>query len=253
MKKLMKAVAALMLMTVVVCIAGCTKPDGPNNGENGGNNNGGGNNGGGNGGSINGFEYVDLGLPSGTLWATCNVGATTPEGYGDYFAWGDTQPKYYYDWITYKYANGTSWENPQLIKYCNNSSYGYNGFTDHLTTLLSEDDAATANWGADWRTPTHEEWRELYDYCTSVRMTLNGVKGCLFAASNGNSLFLPAAGSRWHDGFEGGAGSTGYYWSSSLNTDYPTCAWYLHFSSDGASVRRGSRFFGFSVRPVLEN
>ena len=80
-------------------------------------------------------EYVDLGLPSGLLWATCNVGADTPEAYGDYFAWGETEPKNTYNLSTYQYANGT-FDDPQLTKYCNNPSYGYNGFTDNLTTLL---------------------------------------------------------------------------------------------------------------------
>ena len=94
------------------------------------------------GGSGDEHAYVDLGLPSGTLWATCNVGADTPEGYGDYFAWGETQPKDVYNWSNYQYCNGS---HDQLTKYCNNSSYGYNGFTDNLTTLQPGDDAATAN------------------------------------------------------------------------------------------------------------
>ena len=108
-------------------------------------------------------EYVDLGLPSGLLWATCNVGATSPEDYGDYFAWGETQPKDTYEWSTYQYCNGSY---NTLTKYCSNSSYGYNGFTDNLTTLLPEDDAATANWGGNWRMPTKEEFQELYNNTT---------------------------------------------------------------------------------------
>ena len=103
--------------------------------------------------------WVDLGLPSGTLWATCNVGANAPEEYGDYFAWGETQSKDYYYWDTYQYCMGSS---ATMTKYCNKSNYGYNGFTDNLTTLLPEDDAATANWGTDWRMPTRDEWDELF-------------------------------------------------------------------------------------------
>ena len=99
--------------------------------------------------------YVDLGLPSGVLWATYNVGAEYPEAYGNHFAWGETQPKDTYNWNNYQYCNGS---NNTLTKYCNNSSYGFNGFTDNLTMLLPEDDAATANWGADWRMPTKNEW-----------------------------------------------------------------------------------------------
>jgi uncharacterized protein (TIGR02145 family) len=202
--------------------------------------------------SFNGnHAYVDLGLPSGLLWATCNVGATSPEGYGSYFAWGETQPKSYYAWSTYQYGNGSDYT---LTKYCNNSYYGYNGFTDDLTTLLPEDDAATANWGNDWRMPTKEEWRELYNNTTVTWTTQNGVNGRLFTAANGNSLFLPAAGGRWNDGL-GGAGSNGYYWSRSLDTDGPNYAWYLffYFYSGYYFVDYYDRYVGFSVRPVLEN
>ena len=236
----MSAVAVIMLMTAVV---GCTKPDEPNNG---------GNNNGGNGGnSLNGHEYVDLGLPSGTLWATCNVGATTPEGYGDYFAWGETTPKDTYNWSTYQYCNGSY---NTLTKYCTDSGYGYNGFTDNLTTLLPEDDAATANWGSGWRMPTQEEWQELLDNTTDTWTKQNGVNGRLFTASNGNSLFLPAAGNRWDDELYN-AGSYGFYWSSSLNTDYPYDAWGLDFNSGYAHVDGDydGRSNGFSVRPVREN
>ena len=192
--------------------------------------------------------YVDLGLPSGLLWATCNVGADNPEDYGDYFAWGETQPKDTYNWSTYQYCNGSY---NTLTKYCNNYDYGYNGFTDNLTTLLPEDDAATANWGSDWRMPTKEEWQELYSNTTQTWTTQNGVNGRLFTASNGNSLFLPAAGYRW-DGELGSAGSYGIYWSSSLYTDGPDLAVVLYFNSGGTSVDF-YRGYGFSVRPVLEN
>ena len=123
-------------------------------------------------------EYVDLGLPSGTLWATYNVGANSPEEYGDYFAWGETQPKDTYTWSTYQYANGGSpWGNPNLTKYCANSQYGYNGYVDDLTILLPEDDAATANWGSNWRMPTQEEWWELGSNTTHTWTTQNGVNG----------------------------------------------------------------------------
>ena len=190
-------------------------------------------------------EYVDLGLPSGLLWATCNVGANTPEEYGDYFAWGETQPKDDYYWSTYQYCMGDA---NTLTKYCDNPDYGYNGFTDSQTVLLPEDDAATANWGAEWRMATQEEWQELFDNTTQEWTTQNGVNGRLFTAANGASLFLPIAGYRWGDELFG-AGGSGYYWSSSLYTDSPRNAWYFSFHlgryyvdddyyrSDGRSVR----------------
>ena len=194
----------------------------------------------------NGHASVDLGLPSGLLWATCNVGADNPEDYGDYFAWGETQPKDTYNWSTYQYCNGSY---NTLTKYCNNSSYGYNGFTDNLTTLLPEDDAATANWGSDWRMPTNEEWQELYNNTTHTWTTQNGVNGRLFTASNGNSLFLPAAGYR-DDSSLNLAGINGGYWSSSLYAGDPDDAWGLYFYSDDCYVLGSSRYYDQSVRGV---
>jgi len=190
-------------------------------------------------------DYVDLGLPSGLLWATCNVGADTPEEYGDYFAWGETQPKGYYYWNTYRYSNGSD---NTLTKYCNDSSYGYNGFIDNLTILLPEDDAATANWGNDWRLPTYGEWNELLSNTTCTWTTQNGVNGRLFTSSNGNSLFLPAAGYHIYSSFYG-AGNYCNYWSISLYTDKPIYVW--SFSSDSGGHTGGyRRDCGLSVRAV---
>lgn len=225
--------ALLMVFTV-----GCNKPDEPNNG---------GNNNGGNGdNSLNGHKYVDLGLPSGTLWATCNVGADKPEDYGDYFAWGETQPKDYYDWNTYQYCNGS--ENT-LIKYCDISYYGYNGFTDTLTILLPEDDAAASNWGDGWRMPSEEQWDELKTNTTITRTTENGVNGWCFTGSNGNSVFLPAAGHHQvdelcHEGY------TGNYWSRSLAIYESISARQLGLFTDVCSIGYGERRGGLSVRPV---
>lgn len=204
-------------------------------------------NGGGGNGSYNGHDYVDLGLPSGTLWATCNVGATTPEGYGDYFAWGETQPKDYYDWRNYKYCNG---DYDQLTKYCNNYNYGYNGFTDNLTMLLPEDDAATANWGNGWCTPTYEQWGELEDYTINEWTSQNGVEGRLLTALNGKSLFLAAAGCRY-DGDLYYVGSGGLYWSGELANYNPKYAWSFLFSS-GVMYEYG-RGCGRPVRAVRSN
>ena len=194
--------------------------------------------------------YVDLGLPSGTLWATCNVGADTPEGYGDYFAWGEIMTKNDYSWSTYQYCNGSY---NTLTKYCNNSSYGYNGFTDNLTTLLPEDDAATANWGSGWRMPTQAEWQELLDNTTVTWTTQNGVNGRLFTSTmNGYNLFLPATGAHWGDSpFIEGVGAEGNYWSSSIDTNDPRYAYRLYFDSDNYFMDNGyTRNDGFTVRPV---
>ena len=185
-------------------------------------------------GNVN-HEYVDLGLPSGLLWATCNVGADTPEGYGDYFAWGETQPKDVYNWDTYLYYDGSN-----LTKYTG---------SDGLTILLPEDDAATANWGNGWRMPTKEEWQELYQNTTVTWTQQNGVNGRLFTAPNGNSLFLPAAGCRWDSNLYL-VGSNGYYWSSSLYTDNPSSAWDFYFNSYRYYMGYGSRYGGQSVRAV---
>ena len=199
-----------------------------------------------NGGGGGNHEYVDLGLPGGTLWATCNVGANAPEEYGSYFAWGETLPKEYYSWSTYQHCNGSD---NTLTKYCNYPYYGYNGFTDNLTILLPEDDAATTNWGDGWRTPTTEELQELFNNTTKTWTTQNGVNGWLFTAPNGNSLFLPAAGQYW-DGMLINVGSYGFYWSSSLDTYEPNYAWYLYFYSDDYSIYGYYRYFGRSVRAV---
>ena len=195
-------------------------------------------------------DYVDLGLPSGTLWATCNVGASKPEDYGSYFAWGETSTKSTYNWSTYKYANS---DYDKQTKYCNRSDFGNNGFTDDLTALQAGDDPATANWGSGWRTPSGGQWWELLNNTTRKWTTQNGKKGYLFTSKkNDNSVFLPAAGDRWDSEFCN-AGSYGYYWSRSLDTDDPDVAWSLDFYSDDCNL--GSyhyRFYGFSVRPVCE-
>ena len=200
-------------------------------------------------GTANGHEWVDLGLPSGLKWATCNVGATKPEEYGDYFAWGETEPKTTYDWSTYKYGS----DYDELTKYCNKASYGKDSFTDDKTVLDPEDDAARANWGGQWRMPTDGEWGELLDECTWEWK--NGYKGTtagylVTSKINGNSIFLPAAGYRFDDDLYF-AGYYGSYWSSSLYTGDPYYAWYVYFYSDGVRRRSGYRYFGLSVRPVL--
>ena len=194
-------------------------------------------------------EWVDLGLS--VKWATCNVGAEKPEDYGDYFAWGETEPKENYDWTTYKYCKGT---NKTMTKYCNNSSYGYNGFTDNKTVLDPEDDAATANWGGSWRMPTEAELWELRDQCIWTDTSQNGVNGYKVIGPNGNYIFLPVAGYYWNDGslFKG-EGWIGNYRSSSLIVGDPTCAYGINFYSNSSSdigIFYADRQYGMSVRPV---
>ena len=194
----------------------------------------------------NGHEYVDLGLPSGIKWATCNVGATTPEEYGDYFAWGETSPKTTYNLSTYKYCNGT---HTSMTKYCTKSSYGT---VDNKTTLELSDDAAHVNWGGKWRMPTSAEQDELRNTsnCTWTWTTQNGVKGYkVTSVKNGNSIFLPAAGRRSGDPLDD-AGSIGYYWSSSLRTSYSSSAYNLYFHLGYVYWNDGNRDLGQPVRAV---
>ena len=179
--------------------------------------------------ATSGHEWVDLGLPSGTLWATCNIGASTPEEYGDYFAWGETEPKDDYWWNTYKWCNGS--ENT-LTKYCSNSRYGYNGFTDDKMELDPEDDAAYVNWGSSWRMPTIAQQEELAEQCTWTWTTRNGVKGCLVTGPNGDSIFLPAASYHSHKDILG-VGSYGHYWLRSFDSLDSDFADILHFNWNG--------------------
>ncbi len=213
--------------------------------------------------SIGGHEYVDLGLPSGTLWAASNIGAANPWDYGDYFAWGETTPYYSsggntnnpvwksgksdgYDWSSYKYANG---DYTKLTKYCTKSDFGNNGYTDSRTTLERSDDAAYQNWGSDWCMPTLDQIKELEDKCTWTWTTKNGNEGYEVKGPNGNSLFLPAAGCRYGTDLDF-VGSYGRYWSSSLNGSHPSHAWYLESGSLSVVWFSYFRYCGLTVRPV---
>ncbi|MBR4963326.1 MAG: hypothetical protein IKY54_05430 [Muribaculaceae bacterium] len=196
----------------------------------------------------NGHAYVDLGLPSGLKWAAYNVGATTPEEYGDYFAWGETSTKTTYNWSTYKYCNGSDYT---MTKYSLDS---YFGTVDNKTTLELTDDAARVNWGGKWRIPTIAEYDELKSTsnCTWTWTTQNGVKGYkVTSKKNGNSIFLPAAGNRNDDSLYD-AGSDGDYWSSSLYTDYNNGAYGVCFNPNGVVWFYSGRYYGRSVRAVCE-
>ena len=188
-------------------------------------------------------EYVDLGLPSGTLWATVNVGATRPNEFGDYFAWGETEPKEEYDWNNYKWCNGS--ENT-MTKYCSNSSFG---IVDNKIELDPEDDAAYVNWGPSWRMPTHEQLQELVENCTWEWTVYSGVSGCLFTGSNGNTMFLPGAGYRYYDVYSG-SDDGGICWSRTINPEY-NHAYYINFYMWDVRYNFSSRRMdGFTVRAV---
>ena len=192
-------------------------------------------------------EFVDLGLS--VKWATCNVGASKPEEYGDYFAWGEVEPKNNYSLSTYKYCNGT---NNSMTKYSAKNDVNRGEFYDNKIVLGPEDDAATVNWGGEWRMPTKEEQDELRNKCTWEWTTLNGVKGYAVIGINRNVIFLPAAGcfGEWS---RLGTGVFGYYWSSSLYTNSSDNAYYLGSYSDKLYEYYFYRYFGLPVRAVCRN
>lgn len=192
---------------------------------------------------IEGVETVDLGLS--VKWASCNVGATKPEEYGDYFAWCETSPKDEYTEETYKYVKITVTKDDlgeQITKY---------EWTDPGDISGTQYDAASVNWGGSWRMPTKTEMVELYNNCTWTWTSLNGVNGMEVTGPNGNSIFLPAAGGR--DGSSSVyVGSHGGYWSSTPAEEGGDDAYNLIFNSDYREFDTHDRYPGLSVRPVLE-
>ena len=197
------------------------------------------------------IEFVDLGLS--VKWGNALIGATngdTAESwYGNYYAWGETETKNDYSLSTYKYANGAV---DKLTKYCNDSKFGNNGYTDELTQLLPEDDVATVTNPA-WRMPTKDELDELTELRSQWVTNYNGISGLngrVFTGNNGNTLFIPAAGSR-----EGSditrVGSVCILWSSTFILPIPFCGQRLWIDSASMdTLNFNERFFGFSVCPV---
>ncbi|MBQ9650210.1 MAG: hypothetical protein IJV25_07285 [Prevotella sp.] len=187
---------------------------------------------------------VDLGLS--VKWANVNLGASTPEDSGLYYAWGEVEgynsDSHDFSWQTYKYYDRNS---RSMLKYNDE---------DHKTVLDASDDAASVNWGGNWRTPTTDEFKELYEKCTVEWTQINGVNGCKMTSQiNGNSIFLPGVGLR--EGTEwrsGGTGSPGYYWTASLS-GASAFAYNLsvgEWHTAAADFVQNHRFVGFSVRPV---
>lgn len=192
--------------------------------------------------------YVDLGLS--VKWATCNVGANRPEEYGDYYAWGETEPKDFYFWDTYKYCDGTY---KSLTKYTD-SAYGKDGFSDNKSVLDPEDDVAHVKWGGNWRIPTKDELEELRTKCTWTSTTLNGVKGYSVTSNidgyTDRSIFLPATGMRIRQWTEN-TDTIGRFWGNSIVTGDDYDAVYLDFNfSRGPGRFSIIRCLGQCVRPV---
>jgi hypothetical protein len=189
---------------------------------------------------------VDLGLS--VKWASCNVGASSPEGYGNYFSWGETVTKntfslYNYKWLDFSSGSG------YMMKYNNRSAYGK---VDNKSTLDPEDDAAQANWGGKWRMPTLSEWAELVTHCSWTLDEYGGTIGATVTGPNGNSIFLPAAGN--NTGTLAGINSYGEYWTSMCDQEhqYPTFAYAAYFDSSDIRVGSNGRAIGASVRPVCK-
>lgn len=192
-------------------------------------------------------EFVDLGLPSGTLWASCNLGATQCDEYGDYYAWGEIDTKESFSWKNYKYCKGTPYT---LTKYCSKSNYGYNNFRDNLVELEGNDDPLSRKYGYFYSIPTKEDWEELIENCSWTQLE-NGVmiRG---KKVNGNytSIYLPSAGYRngmnLYDDH-----SEGYYWSSTLDQNSPDDACFLYFGKGTPKNYDYYRCYGRSIRPVM--
>jgi hypothetical protein len=194
-----------------------------------------------------GYDYVDLELPSGTLWATCNVGADIPSDYGLYFQWGETYgytadqvgKDKQFNWSDYKFSIDGSFSN-------------FSKYTTDGESLELEDDAAHVNMGGDWHMPTHTQCQELIDNTTTAWTTQDGVNGKLFTSKkNGKSIFIPAAGVAW-DGSVYNRGDCGSVWSSMLSTGYVYCGQDLFFNSFDAYLSHLNRGGGLSVRGVID-
>ncbi|MCR5130096.1 MAG: Ig-like domain-containing protein [Prevotella sp.] len=201
-------------------------------------------------------ESVDLGLPSGTLWATQNIGADEIYESGLYFAWGETvghtsdvSDGYKFDYANYKYYEGST--DHAITKYCSDSSYGYNGFVDNLTELELSDDAAYVNWGSNWCMPTQAQMVELFnsDNCTLKWTDVGSEYGLLITSIyNSKQIFLPAAGYRNSTTFDE-AGEKGYYWSKTLYNG-TTQAYRAVIFDEGYYNNNNARYHGYTIRPV---
>lgn len=185
---------------------------------------------------LNGHEYVDLGLASGTMWATTNLGAEKPGQSGDYFAWAENYSKASFSWETYKYGEDES------------ALSAFNA-TDSLKTLKDNSDAATTAWGKGWSTPTKEQFQELIDKCTWEWDKQDGLHGYKITGPSGKSIFLPAAG-YYHKTTHKAESEEGGYWTGNLCDEGYTNAYGLAFDQEDKDLESYERCFGQSIRPV---
>lgn len=228
MKSLVSAFCALALG---LCVSSCSSVFGPTVS-----------------GQQDGHDYVDLGLPSGTLWATCNIGANKPDANGFYFAWGETSAKQSFDWANYKLCNGSD-TRTKVIKYCVNDRKGE---VDNKRSLEAADDAATANWGGKWIIPSHEAWEELMNGCdwewvrdyegTGIDVKMGRSK------SNGNTIVLPFAG--YYNG-ENLMKNEGMYWTSTLYETDSHQALTVRVYTHNMNSTNVNRKLGMSIRAVV--
>ena len=213
------------------------------------------------------YQVVDLGLNSGNLWATCNMGATSPEQTGSFYAWGETQPKTQFGWVTYAFAEGNE---ISIKKYCTNKDYGT---PDQITNLEKADDAAYVALGKDWMIPEKKDFNELMTKknCDIKWCKLNGVGGFLFTSVRkgyeGNSIFIPLAGMNDYASVRM-SGSYGWYWCNELYYDQgdgtdpkfvpryvsseATALWLEHTDVDNHLVKSRPRRAGLPIRPVFK-
>lgn len=195
-------------------------------------------------------ECVDLGLS--VKWATFNIGASAPDDYGDYYAWGETSTKSSYTWENYRFK--TSGDSYYTVKFSKYNTQSDRGTVDDKTTLEMIDDIARQKWGGSWRMPTTDEFAELLNNCTWTWSTYNGFKGYIITSNKSGytdrSIFLPAAGFSNFTTLGAGEGEYGYYMSSSLNASNPYEACCLFFSSNNHKTAKDFRYYGQSVRPV---
>lgn len=201
------------------------------------------------------YEAVDLGLYSGVLWATCNIGAKSPEQTGDSFSWGESQPKKYFDWDNYQLCKGDQFS---FTKYCLIKDHGYQELVDNKKVLENEDDAARELMGDKWRIPSKEDFVELIYRCDVRHCKLNGVWGFLFTSKikgyEGNSLFLPLAGridlndKKFNESY-------GFYWSNSIDRTETAYILWLEYTNDivnAVASKSCDRYLGLPIRPVTK-
>lgn len=201
-----------------------------------------------------GHAYVDLGLPSKTKWATCNIGANNPEQKGRYYAWGETMSKLNYTWDNYNdlLKKSTSPIDPMRNIWHRKENFKKYSYTSS-SFVRSLDDVATQSWGDGWQTPSLDDWIELKNNCSSQWITINGISGLKYTGRNGNYIFLPVTGAKREN--ETTADDYGLYWTCEIDMDdYDTSeiADYWQISKEGSGYGSAARYIGLVIRPVYK-